>query len=162
MEEFIDMLFREQLGRNMGVPFAQVTRAARRQFAKVEADSAVIDDLTTLFCSKTVAVVYKSIGLIDAKRDAADFLPKHFAQQCDDFADYRLGASLGPEVRLTFESQSLRNAVTAFLSISGIDYMTGQSRTRLAASQVQSHTGTCATRRYEPKVTSDVVVDGTG
>ena len=137
MEEFIDMLFREQLGRNMGVPFAQVTRAARRQFAKVEADGPVIDDLTTLFCSKTVAIVYKSIGLIDAKRDAADFLPKHFAQQCDTFADYRLGASLGPEVRLTFESQSLRNAVTAFLALSGIDYMTGQSRTRQAALRIQ-------------------------
>ena len=68
MEEFMDMLFREQLGRNHAVPFDQVTRAARRQFRKMEESEAVIDDLTTLFCSKTVAVVYKSIGLIDHKR----------------------------------------------------------------------------------------------
>ena len=60
MEEFVDMLFREQLGRNTVVPYAQVTRAWRRQGTKIQEREPVIDDLTTLFCSKTVAVCYKA------------------------------------------------------------------------------------------------------
>ena len=138
MEEFIDMLFREQLGRNTLVPFDQVTRAGLRQWKKVEERDAVIDDLTTLFCSKTVAVVYKSVGLVDHKRDAADFLPKHFAYINTDFLDLKLGASLGPEIRVTFESAAMRTAVSALLAISGIDLITGQSKQRKAALAIQS------------------------
>lgn len=137
MEEFVDMLFREQLGRNTGVPFAEVTRAARRQHQKHEAPEAVIDDLTTLFCSKTVAVVFKSIGIISERRDASDFLPKHFSWAHYPFLDLRLGADLGPELRVTFESEAVRSAVATFLSVSGIDFFSGQQRQRNAALRIQ-------------------------
>ena len=38
------------------------------------------DDLSSLFCSKLVAAVYKHVGLIRRDRAAGDFLPKHFSQ----------------------------------------------------------------------------------
>lgn len=137
MEEFIDMLFREQLGRNIAVPLEQVTRAGLRQWRKVEEKEPVIDDLTTLFCSKTVAVVYKSVGIIDHRRDASDFLPKHLTWLYADILDLKLGAALGPEIRVTFESAAMRTAVSALLAISGIDYLSGQSRQRHAALAIQ-------------------------
>ena len=162
MEEFVDMLFREQLGGNHAVPFEQVTRAARRQFKKRVANEAVIDDLTTLFCSKTVAVAYKSIGILDQNRDAADFLPKHFSYIYDDFLDLRLGASLGPEVRITFESPAVRTAFTALLSLSGIDYLSGRmSRHRAAMCIQKSARRRIATRERERRSTENAESQGT-
>ena len=38
------------------------------------------DDLSSIFCSKLIAVVYKRAGLIAPGRASSDFLPKHFSQ----------------------------------------------------------------------------------
>ena len=62
------------------------------------------DDLSTTFCSKLVAVVYKHAGLIAPYRDSSEFLPKHFSQPFDAYVDLQRGALLGPEIPIDFES----------------------------------------------------------
>jgi hypothetical protein len=112
------MLFREQLGRNATVPFGQVARAARRQWfpaAQAGDGAPFADDLATLFCSKLVAVSYKSIGVLHAGRDASSFLPKHFAERQAGFLDLQGGAALGPETAVTFEPELFRSAVDALV-----------------------------------------------
>ena len=59
--------------------------------------------MSSLFCSKLVAAVYKHVGLIGRDRMAGDFLPKHFSQECDGYIDLQLGA-LGPEIPISFEA----------------------------------------------------------
>ena len=118
LEDFLDMLFLEQLGRNTTVPFGQVARAARRQWfptPKTDDGAPFADDLATLFCSKLVAVSYKSIGVLHASRDASSFLPKHFAERDAAFLDLQGEAALGPETTVTFEAEMLRNAVDALV-----------------------------------------------
>jgi hypothetical protein len=140
LERFFDTLFREHLGSNAGVPLGQVARAARRQFLDFrQHDGAlpVYDDLTRLFCSKTVAVAYKSIGLLSAARDASDFLPKHFSSRFARFLDLQRGAELGPEMTVTFEPRSLRTAVSALLSLSGFDFLSGSGAQRNGAQRIQ-------------------------
>lgn len=119
MEDFLDMLFREQLGSNGSVPLGQVARAARRQvFSAPDLktnEAPFIDDLTTLFCSKLVAVAYKSIGVLSVCRDASTFLPKHFAEGHAKFLSLQNGTELSPASRVTFEPELLRSAVGAIM-----------------------------------------------
>merc|ERR1711935_1242568 len=96
IEEFVDMLLRSGLGGNA---------------------EAVVDNLEELFCSKTVAVCYKSAGLIAPSRDAGMFLPKHFAFDHDKFTDLQRGASLGPEIDISFEPKSMRKFSVALLEL---------------------------------------------
>lgn len=117
MELVIDRLFRSSAGRNASVPLGQVLRAARKQYfgrsgTSID-DGAKIDDLSMLFCSKTVAVVYKAAEILAQNRIAADFLPKHFGEDYDSWLDLQGGAFLGPETHVTFESPGLRAAVHA-------------------------------------------------
>lgn len=67
-------------------------------------NSEVEDDLSSLFCSKLVAAVYKHVGLIRRDRAAGDFLPKHFSQEFDSYIDLQGGASLGNEVPISFDA----------------------------------------------------------
>ena len=85
IEEFVDMLLRSGLGSNAAVPFGKRSFRQPRSRMRSEAttDEPVIDDLAELFCSKTVAVCYKSAGLIAPSRDAGMFLPKHFSHDYD-------------------------------------------------------------------------------
>ena len=62
------------------------------------------DDLSSLFCSKLVAAVYKDVGLIGSERAAGDFLPKHFSGGYDGFLDLQGGAVLGAETPISFDS----------------------------------------------------------
>ena len=66
--------------------------------------SEVEDDLSSLFCSKLVAAVYKHVGLIQRDRAAGDFLPKHFSQEFDGYIDLQGGASLSNEVPISFDA----------------------------------------------------------
>ena len=84
IEQFIDMMFREKLGQNRGIPMSQVIKAARNQLWSKSTSydptkEVVVDDLNGLFCSKTVAVCYKAAGLLAPNRHADKFLPKHFS-----------------------------------------------------------------------------------
>jgi len=118
IEEFVDMLLRSGLGSNAAVPFKEILQAAKKQNEKeVNKDEPVIDDLEELFCSKTVAVCYKSAGLIAPSRDAGMFLPKHFAADHDKFSDLQRGASLGPEIDISFEPKSIRKFTLAMLDL---------------------------------------------
>ena len=60
--------------------------------------------MSSLFCSKLVAAVYKHVGLIGRDRTAGDFLPKHFSQEYDGYVNLQLGAALGPEIPISFEA----------------------------------------------------------
>ena len=62
------------------------------------------DDLSSLFCSKLVAAVYKHVGLIGPDRTLGDFLPKHFSSQYDSYVDMQNGAKLGPEITISFDA----------------------------------------------------------
>merc|ERR1740136_197705 len=62
------------------------------------------DDLSSLFCSKLVAAVYKHVGLIGPDRTLGDFLPKHFSAQFDGYIDLQGGAKLGPEIAISFDA----------------------------------------------------------
>ena len=118
IEEFVDMLLRSGLGSNAAVPFKEILQAAKKQNEKeVNKDEPVIDDLEELFCSKTVAVCYKSAGLIAPSRDAGMFLPKHFAADHDKFSDLQRGASLGPEIDISFEPKRIRRFSVALLDL---------------------------------------------
>lgn len=64
----------------------------------------VEDNLSSLFCSKLVAALYKHVGLIGSGRASGDFLPKHFSQEYDDYVDLQGGASLGPEIQISFDA----------------------------------------------------------
>ena len=118
IEEFVDMLLRSGLGSNAAVPFKEILQAAKKQNEKeATTDEPVIDDLEELFCSKTVAVCYKSAGLIAPNRDAGMFLPKHFAADHDKFSDLQRGATLGPEIDISFEPKSIRKFTLAMLDL---------------------------------------------
>lgn len=94
-------------------------RAAKLQNSSKDLNSneAVVDNLEELFCSKTVAVCYKAAGLIAPQRDASTFLPKHFSIDHDKFVDLQGGASLGPEIDISFEPKSVRRFTVAFLAL---------------------------------------------
>ena len=118
IEEFVDMLLRSGLGSNAAVPFKEILQAAKKQNEKeATTDEPVIDDLEELFCSKTVAVCYKSAGLIAPNRDAGMFLPKHFAADHDKFSDLQRGATLGPEIDISFEPKRIRRFSVALLGL---------------------------------------------
>ena len=103
IEEFADHLLRSGLGQNETVPLAEVVRAAAGSWGGNEDDAeAEPDDLEHLFCSKTIAVCYKSAGLLARGRDASLFLPKHFSESHDTFLELQGGAALGPETEITF------------------------------------------------------------
>ena len=67
----------------------------------------VVDDLSELFCSKTVAVCFKHVGLLSKNIDANGVFPKHFAHPRDKTMAYS-GGRLGPEVEITFEPKALK------------------------------------------------------
>lgn len=117
IEDFVDMLLRSGLGTNEALPFDEVLQAAKKQNSAKNLGGVVVDNLEQLFCSKTVAVCYKSAGLIAASRDAAMFLPMHFATDRDAFCDLQRGASLGPEIDISFEPKSIRKFTLAMLDL---------------------------------------------
>lgn len=158
MEEFVDMLLRSGLGSNAAVPFKEVLRAAKLQNSSKDLNSneAVVDNLEELFCSKTVAVCYKAAGLIAPQRDASTFLPKHFSIDHDKFVDLQGGASLGPEIDISFEPKSVRRFTVAFLALAN---PMDRKKTRAAeviqayARRWQARTEVAA-RRRKPSATS--------
>merc|ERR1711935_442671 len=117
IEEFVDMLLRSGLGSNAAIPFKEILQAAKKQNSVGSNSDEVVDNLEELFCSKTVAVCYKSAGLIAANRDAGMFLPKHFAADHDKFSDLQRGATLGPEIDISFEPKSIRKFTLAMLDL---------------------------------------------
>ena len=117
IENFVDMLLRSGLGTNEVLPFDEVLRAAIKQNTVKDLGKVVVDNLEQLFCSKTVAVCYKSAGLIAASRDAAMFLPMHFAADRDKFCGLQRGASLGPEIDISFEPKRFRRLSVALLEL---------------------------------------------
>jgi len=127
MEKFIDMLFREQKGQNQVIPLGDVLKAARDQFSKwrgsASKDVVYEDNLDSLFCSKTVAVIYKAAGILAPNRKAGRFVPKHFSSDYDHFSDLQNGAFLGPEQRITFESRRLKDAVSNMLRLPILDVL---------------------------------------
>ena len=117
IEDFVDMLLRSGLGTNDVLPFDEVLQAAKKQNSAKNLSGTVVDNLEQLFCSKTVAVCYKSAGLIAASRDASMFLPMHFAADRDAFCDLQRGASLGPEIDISFEPKRIRRFSVALLDL---------------------------------------------
>jgi len=70
-------------------------------FRSMWSEEEVQDDLNNLFCSKTVAVCYKHVGLLSKKINANGVFPKHFGHK----KDYRLAyvnAKLSYEVEISF------------------------------------------------------------
>ncbi|KOO35829.1 ph domain-containing protein [Chrysochromulina tobinii] len=63
-----------------------------------------VDNLETLFCSKLIACVYKEVGILGKHRKSSDFLPKHFAEEYDEYLDLQAGALLGPGLPINFMS----------------------------------------------------------
>lgn len=125
IEKFVDMMFREKLGQNRGIPLGKILKAASSMISSSNSYSKdeVVDDLNELFCSKTVAVCYKAAGVVGANRHADSFIPKHFAYRYNDFLDMQGGANLGPEHRVTFESKRLKDAVTNVLHMPVIELL---------------------------------------
>jgi len=130
LEEFVREMFMNSRGANTIVPVAEILSATRKQVLFVNDRSDKEDNLDVLFCSKTVAACYKHIGLIPARRRAADILPKHFSSEHDRFLGLQQGARLGPEVGVSFETALLRPIVLAFFSITATSK---QARERRAA-----------------------------
>ena len=100
LEAFACELLRNRHGANQVIPFEQVVSAwiNAHVYTKEGKDTPVEEDLSKLFCSKTVAVCYKTIGLIAPTRRAQDFLPKHFARGFDSFLDLQARARVRPAV----------------------------------------------------------------
>lgn len=145
MEEFVDMLLRSGLGSNPAVPFKEVLRAAKRQMSgKVSesGDEPIVDNLENLFCSKTIAVCYKSVGIIASNRDASLFLPKHFSARFDSFSDLQGGASLGPEIDISFEPKAIRKFTVALINLASPE----DQKKKKSATLVQS-----AARRWQAR-----------
>ena len=74
----------------------------------LRSSSEVVDDLSQLFCSKTVAVCYKHVGLLSKGVNANGVFPKHFGHSRDRTMDYH-DASLGEEIEITFEPKALKD-----------------------------------------------------
>jgi len=64
----------------------------------------VEDDLSTLFCSKLIAALYKHVGLLSEERTSGDFLPKHFSEMYDGYLDLQDGAQLSSEIPISFDA----------------------------------------------------------
>jgi len=79
-------------------------RALNAFISKLRGSKEIEDDLSSLFCSKLVAAVYKHVGLIGPDRTLGDFLPKHFSAQYDGYVDLQGGAKLGPEITISFDA----------------------------------------------------------
>jgi len=117
LEEYVRELFINNRGSNTIVPVGEVLSAARKQVFFLSDTDDKEDDLDVLFCSKTIAVCYKRIGLIPLRRRAADILPKHFSREHERFLALQGGAKLGPEFAVSFEPHILRQAVLAFFGV---------------------------------------------
>jgi len=142
IESFVAALFERSLGSNHMVPFNQVLKAARKTLigfgSSVSQTKAVyVDDLQTLFCSKTIAVVYKAVGILAPNRKSADFLPKHYAASKDKWLDLQHGSRLGPETPLQFGAQGPLAAIGHFLGGAGL---TGGLANALAALHLKGAT----------------------
>ena len=110
---------------NQAMPLKSVLPAVRHQLNVLgrgvrHARHEVIEDLSALFCSKTVAVCYKAAGLLHKTRHASDFLPKHWSADFDYMLQLRGGAVLAPEVVLTFESELQRGLLLRFLALADL------------------------------------------
>ncbi|KAL1528331.1 hypothetical protein AB1Y20_009685 [Prymnesium parvum] len=79
--------------------------------------SPVIDDLSSLFCSKAVAVILKHAGLLSRNVDANMVFPKHFSRPYDSVMKYQQGASYGEEIDISFEPKPIRKFSQALLSV---------------------------------------------
>jgi hypothetical protein len=86
LEAFVFMLADKKMGQNKAIKLTDMIKAARGQDSRKASGSqsrdVYEDDLTELFCSKTVAVAYKAAGLLAADRKAHMFVPKHFSTPC--------------------------------------------------------------------------------
>ena len=60
---------------------------------------------------------YKSAGIIAASRDASMFLPTHFSAESESFLELQRGATLGPEIDISFEPKRFRRATKALLDL---------------------------------------------
>ena len=104
MEAFVHRLLNDPARHdNQAMPLKSVLPAVRHQLNVLgrgvrHARHEVVEDLSALFCSKTVAVCYKAAGLLHKTRHASDFLPKHWSADFDYMLQLRGGAVLAPEV----------------------------------------------------------------
>lgn len=92
--------------------------------APLAPQAAVTDDLHTLFCSKLVAVVYKSAGLLAPARNASDFLPKHFAAGQEGWLSLQHDVTLSAEIPISFGDEFLR-VILGASGLTTIGYVTG-------------------------------------
>ena len=113
---------------NQAMPLKSVLPAVRHQLNVLgrgvrHARHEVVEDLSALFCSKTVAVCYKAAGLLHKTRHASDFLPKHWSADFDYMLQLRGGAVLAPEA----SSPSSRSSSAASSSASSPSPTSGAS-----------------------------------
>ena len=126
MEAFVHRLLNDPARHdNQAMPLKSVLPAVRHQLNVLgrgvrHARHEVIEDLSALFCSKTVAVCYKAAGLLHKTRHASDFLPKHWSADFDYMLQLRGSAVLAPEVVLTFESELQRGLLLRFLALADL------------------------------------------
>ena len=93
---------------NSTFPLIEVLPGWFEQFGlSRERNEAVEDDMNKLFCSKTIAVCYKKVGLLSQGMDTSGIFPKHWSQPHDPFMGYLEGAHLGREIDISFESSPL-------------------------------------------------------
>jgi len=122
LEDFVRKLMQDGMGSNRAMPIGQAIRAARKQVVRgplfaPSKGTIARDDMKSLFCSKTVALCYKHVGLIPQHRGASDVLPKHFSSKYDYFLALQDGASLGPELPLSFEPAAVHDFTVYLLSL---------------------------------------------
>jgi len=118
LEAFVFMLADKNFGTNTKISMRVMLKNFRGQNLAEASHSpsreVYEDDLTELFCSKTVAVAYKAAGLLAADRKAHMFVPKHFSSPYNEHLGL-IDARLSPERRVTFESRRLKDAVANVL-----------------------------------------------
>ena len=151
MEAFVHRLLNDPARHdNQAMPLKSVLPAVRHQLNVLgrgvrHARHEVVEDLSALFCSKTVAVCYKAAGLLHKTRHASDFLPKHWSADFDYMLQLRGGAVLAPEVVLTFESELQRGLLLRFLALADLGRVdrdrSARWSTRAASSPSARRTG---------------------
>ena len=112
------------IGEAIGAFIDQLTSSLLPCVSHGRSDKPKEDNLRSLFCSKFVALCFKSVGLIGPGRNVSHFTPRSFAPEGDSFLDLQNGASLGPLMAVSFEPVVARNAMLDLLSLANHSVVT--------------------------------------
>ncbi|KAL1529524.1 hypothetical protein AB1Y20_000469 [Prymnesium parvum] len=86
--------------------FPLSSAAPHALFRSMWSEHDIVDDLSSLFCSKTVAILYKHVGLLSPRINANGVFPKHFSHHKDYRMAY-INCKLSRELDLSFAPKLL-------------------------------------------------------